>query len=399
MQGDRQPRPPTEDAALPAGAEPRETAGRLHGELHDWLLHAALPLWAQVGYDHVRGGFHERLSAEGAVAADARRARVQVRQVFVFACAPQLGWDGDAAALVGGGLEYFFRHYRRADGLFRTLCASDGTPLDERAFLYDQAFVLLALAASTRVLGAQPLLLDSAGALLESLLRLLKRSGPGFESGIPERLPLLSNPHMHLLEAALAWCEVSEAPAWRSLSEEVVALALTRLIEPGSGVLRERFGEDWLPQRDTEGRVIEPGHMFEWAWLLERHGGAQAAAAGLRLLRLAEAHGVQRGVVVNALLDDLTLHDAQARLWPQTERLKANARLAPRDRRRWQAVAQAALALKRYLASAPEGLWYDMLTVNNRFIAEPAPASTFYHIVTAIAELGAALNAGDAGRN
>ena len=43
-------------------------ARQLHGQLRDWLINAAYPLWARAGYDPVHGGFHERLASDGAVA-------------------------------------------------------------------------------------------------------------------------------------------------------------------------------------------------------------------------------------------------------------------------------------------------------------------------------------------
>ena len=74
-----------------------------------------------------------------------------------------------------------------------------------------------------------------------------------------------------------------------------------------------------------EGRIIEPGHQFEWAYLLLKSPWAHAETvqrAALRLIAAGE-RGVRNGVAVNSLLDDFTVHDPDARLWPQTERLKA----------------------------------------------------------------------------
>ncbi|MBS0378491.1 MAG: AGE family epimerase/isomerase [Proteobacteria bacterium] len=368
-----------------------EAAVAAHQKLSRWLTAEALPRWAGAGFDAAHGSFQERLTPSGAVAGDARRARVQVRQVYVFANAPRLGWSGDAGTLVRTGLTNFLRHYRRGDGLYRTLCAPDGTPLDERAFLYDQAFVLLALAESARVLGREPWLAAEAAALRVALERTLRRGDAGFASGIPERLPLLANPHMHLLEAALAWQEADGGPEWTALVTQLRDLALTHLIDAHSGALLERFGEDWKPLTAAEGQVVEPGHLFEWGWLLLRCPGAEAAVAARRLAQLGERHGVQRGVAINELRPDLTVHDATARLWPQTERLKVNARLALTDPRHWAAVIEAAHALGRYLDSAAPGLWRDRLTAEDRFVDEPAPASSFYHIVAAISELGTAV--------
>jgi mannose-6-phosphate isomerase len=154
---------------------------------------------------------------------------VQARQIYCFARAASLGWrPADAARLVTDGLAYFLAHYRRPDGLFRTLVAADGAALDDRAVLYDQAFVLLALAESQSVLGPQPELLQTARVLRAAIYQQLKRSGPGFSSGVPDALPLLANPHMHLLEAALSWIAVGDDPAWSALADEIVARAVRR---------------------------------------------------------------------------------------------------------------------------------------------------------------------------
>jgi mannose/cellobiose epimerase-like protein (N-acyl-D-glucosamine 2-epimerase family) len=368
----------------------QSAARQLHAQLGTWLTTEALPRWAQAGYDAVNGGFQERLTADGPLAADARRARVQVRQVYVFANAARLGWSGDPQPLVTGGLQHFLRYYRRADGLFRCLCAPGGRALDERAFLYDQAFVLLALAESHKVLGAAAFLTEEAEQLHAALERLLRRAGRGFYSGVPERLPLLANPHMHLLEAALAWREVSSAPAWARLAAELTELALDHFIDPATGALLERFAEDWQPVA-ADAQLVEPGHLFEWSWLLQRCGDARATQAAARLIHVGEQYGVHRGITINALRQDLSVADDEARLWPQTERLKANARLAVSEPRSWPAAVEAAAALLRYLLSAPPGLWHDRLTAKDQFVEEPAPASSFYHIVAAISELGAAV--------
>jgi mannose-6-phosphate isomerase len=365
--------------------------------LQHWLLAEAYPLWARQGYDRIHGGFEESLTSAGPTPNQPRRARVQARQIYCFARAASLGWrPPDAARLVADGLAYFLAHYRRPDGLFRTLVAADGTALDDRAVLYDQAFVLLALAESQSVLGPQPELLQTALVLRAALYQQLKRSGPGFSSGVPDALPLLANPHMHLLEAALSWIAIDDDPAWSALAAEMVALALSRFIDPGSGAVREYFDAGWTPLAGTEGRIVEPGHQFEWAWLLLRWDAAAdgtARLAAARLVQLGEAHGIRDGVAINELLDDFSVRDGEARLWPQTERLKAAVRMAAvtHDARFWSMAARAAQGLRRYFDTEVRGLWYDRLTLDGQFVQQPAPASSFYHIVCAIAELKAVL--------
>jgi mannose/cellobiose epimerase-like protein (N-acyl-D-glucosamine 2-epimerase family) len=376
-------------------AEETSSARACQQRLTDWLLHEAYPLWSSQGVDHGNGGFQERLDQRGTALNEPRRARVQTRQIYCFAHAPALGWRGDARGLVERGSGFFLHHYRRPDGLFRTLVATDGATLDNSAALYDQAFALLGLAAA-RSLGVAHAALDrESHALLEALYGQLKRVGPGFYSGLPERFPLLSNPHMHLLEAALAWCELSAQPAWQVLADELGALALARFIDPVSGALRETFDEAWSPVAGLEGRRVEPGHQFEWAWLLLRWrpNDDTARRAALRLIEIGEQSGVRNGVAIDALLDDFSVHDAAARLWPQTERLKASVLAASLTGQAhyWMSAVAAAQGLLRYLDTPTAGLWYDRLSADGVFHTGPAPASSFYHIVAAILALTQAL--------
>lgn len=375
-------------------ATPEQTVRCAAGELSRWLLDVAYPLWASRGVDNVHGGFHESLDCDARPACEPRRIRVQARQTYCFARAVSLRWNGGAESLLAAGLAYVRSYYRRPDGLFRTLVAPDGTPLDERAFLYDQAFVLLALAESYRALGHDPDLVADAVALREALYARLERPGGGFGSEVTQPVPILANPHMHLLEAALAWMEVSEDPAWKDLADEIAHLALQRFSDPRTGALREQFGPDWAQLGPEVGPVVEPGHQFEWAWLLSRWCRGMPGAAfskAERLVEIGETYGVHRGVAVMGLLDDFTVSDGSARLWGQTERLKASLYLARRGQTRyWAAAASAVASLWKFLEMRTPGLWHDRLAADGQFVPSRVPASSFYHIVSALIELGVA---------
>jgi mannose/cellobiose epimerase-like protein (N-acyl-D-glucosamine 2-epimerase family) len=340
-------------------------------QLTSWLLDAAYPLWSTRGIDSVRGGFQERLTLSGEPTDDARRARVQPRQVYAFARAPALGWKGDATGAVAQGLSFFLTRYRRSDGLFRTLVTPDGMPIDDRVLLYDQAFALLAFATASPLLGSSFNLVGEAQQLREALYKHLKRAGPGFETGLPHAAPLLSNPHMHLLEAALAWVEAGGGSEWVALADDAC----------------------WKPTANAPGRLIEPGHQFEWAWLLMRWGQRRADVreAACRLMEVAELHGIHGGVAIYEIMSDTSVHDGSARLWAQTERLRSAA-LAARlfgDAKYWKRAAEAAAGLMRYLTTDVPGLWYDRLSPSGEFKRETVTAGNLYHIVGAIYELGA----------
>ncbi len=58
---------------------------------------------------------------DAAPSGENRRCRVQARQAFAFAAGTGLGWTGDRALAIRIGLDALNQHYRRADGLYRTL--------------------------------------------------------------------------------------------------------------------------------------------------------------------------------------------------------------------------------------------------------------------------------------
>ena len=369
--------------------------------LKAWLLDAAAPLWAAAGADPA-GGFRERIDlASGKGTEEPRRTRVQPRQIYAFIAAGRLGWDGDWRGLAGRGLDWYLRHYFLGDGTAGSLVAADGTMLDPGFDLYNQAFALFALAAAADALPQRrPSLEQRANALLQQLRATLSHPEAGFEEASPRRLPLCSNPHMHLFEAALAWEDIADVGTWSALADEIAGLALRRFIDPVSGGLREFFDGNWRPMPGDRGRVMEPGHQFEWAWLLARwgvrRGRADAVVAARRLFFIGETHGVcpDRKVAVMALNDDFALRDPLARLWGQTEWIKAAIALAnvsvAVEREHYLASTVAAVeALEKFLAVPIAGLWHDKMESDGRFVDEPAPASSFYHIVCAIAELDA----------
>lgn len=369
-----------------------EALGEWAARYQQWLTTSALPLWWALGADHENGGFHELLDQNGRAPPAPRRARVQARQSFVYAEAARLGWQGPSREAALHGMRFLRARYLREDGLFRALVDAEGRAIDNGATLYDQSFALLALASLWKVPGAPQGALEEAIALLDAIERTMRHVAGGFRENAASAYQ--SNPHLHLFEAALAWSEAQGGAVWDALANEIATLALTRFSDPDDGFLREHFTGSWEPALGARGRLVEPGHQFEWAWLLarwgRRHGDAKAEHAARRLFA-AGVRGIDmvRNVAVDALNEDMTVRSSRARLWPQTERLKAALYLhaaGGEDSYLAQAVA-AAESLWRYLDVPTRGLWRDTLTPTNRFVEEPAPASSLYHIVGAIVAL------------
>jgi mannose-6-phosphate isomerase len=104
---------------------------------------------------------------------------------------------------------------------------------------------------------------------------------------------------------------------------------------------------------------------------------------------------VHNQVAINSLLDDFSIHDANARFWPQTERLKAAlfAAQLTGEEQYWAMAAAAAASLFPYLKTPVPGLWLDVQLPSGELVDSPAPASTFYHLVGALAALDKAVAA------
>lgn len=379
---------PSEGGVAATGGMARQDLGR---RARAWLFEACFPFWASRGVDP-RGGFRERLALDGAPIDDATgRVRVQARQTYVFAHAALLGWEpARARDLVRRGVEAMLGPCRRPDRLFGRMHRPGAGLADDQPELYDNAFCLMALGWAARALG-EPALLDEADACLAALDARLAHPAGGFHETLPPRAPRRQNPHMHLFEAALSLHAADPARSYLARADAIHALLAARFVEPASGALREHFNDDWSPAAGAAGAVIEPGHMFEWTWLLGEYAKAKGeplSPLARRLYAAALPFVDARGLAPQTATLDGRIEDASRRTWPQTEALKAH--IALHDAGDPAAAARAAQCLASlfddYLSGAPAGGWRDWFDAAGAPVAADIPASTGYHAVLALAE-------------
>ncbi len=356
-----------------------------------FVLGESLARWAEAGTDG-RGGFIERIGQDGTPdRAAPRRLRVQARQIYVFAEASRLGLI-EAHALAADGFAAMAERYWSADGGFIFSCDPEGGAHDPARYAYEQAFVLLAAAALYR-LGRNRLVLDWAERTQRFLdERLADPGGGGYFDAPGQDAPRGQNPHMHLFEAYLALFEATGDRAWRRRAEAMLALFCAHFLDP-RGAVGEFFTARWQPAPGEAGTLREPGHQFEWAWLLARYRAlcpdGQAVPAGAPLgFGLAGGIDPRDGLAFDAIGPDLHPRETSKRLWPQTELLKAllaglAARPGPARAARIDRVCRTVTA--RYRSAW--GLWHDRLDPSGAPIAAPAPASTLYHLFVAATEL------------
>lgn len=359
--------------------------------IRHWMFDEALPYWGAAGVDGAYGGFEEELSLEGKpTEVPFKRVRAQCRQIYVFSHAALMGWT-PGRALSDMGYAYLVERAWLGEGKgWARLLSRQGDVIDATPDLYDIAFVLFALAWRYRLTRDAEVLGRIEQTLAFVKTHMSAGTLGGYWHALPPQGPRLQNPHMHLLEATLALIEATGERGFMPLADEIVALVRTRFFDGVS--LGEYFEADLTRVGGEQGRVLEPGHQFEWAWILaayQRLSGVDVSAEAVALAASAERFvDARTGATVDEARNDGAVVRGTSRTWPNTERLKGQLalfELMGQDTR--PAIAQSALLLlDRYLNTEPRGLWLDQFDVDGRLVAQAAPASTFYHLFLAFAE-------------
>ncbi len=375
---------------------------------HVWLYERTLPFWQLHGTDREAGGFHEQLDLDCRPnSSSGKRLVVQARQIYVYARASHAGLLDGALECARHGFEFLLAHYLTENG-WRHSVHRDGTSLDNRRDLYDQAFAIFALAWWFRASGEEKAL-DLAERTLDFLERTLADyANGGFGEGLDAdgqvlQQPRRQNPHMHLLEALMALHDATGEVAYLKRAEALVTLAKDRFVVDGS--LREYFAADLKPLPSAAGRVVEPGHHFEWVWLLYRYAelagpGSDVTALADQLYRFAVDHGSQprTGGVIDEIDCAGKPTKASRRVWPQTEALKAHAAraaLAGDFEAGTRLNAMLATLRRDHLAAPAVGAWREHLDLNGKSIMNSMPASTLYHLAFACSEIERLTKSGD----
>jgi mannose/cellobiose epimerase-like protein (N-acyl-D-glucosamine 2-epimerase family) len=335
-----------------------------------------------------------------------RRIRVMGRQTYVL-CHAALGGGEGAERLASVAVSALTDRAIGADGQFYARLASDGGVLDAAPDLYDIAFGLFAMAWSYRLTRDERVADIAECSIAQVRAVLASLSGRGFVSRPTQTGVHEQNPHMHLFEAATFLAAFSPRPAFRALADELFELAETTLFDSATGTLPELFDARWRPLASQGVIRVEPGHLYEWAWLLHRYGrlAGQSRAFGIadRLFAFAYRYGHDEntGLVLDAVDPRGRPVETDLRLWPNTEFLKAQVAMQEvhgegpgfddsaimhnvqriRDHFLTRQSCGPAAALR-------DGWWIDYLEgINLQPKSDHIPASSLYHIFLAFTEL------------
>ena len=320
---------------------------------------------------------------------------------YTFSHAALIGAPPWALGVARHGLDFMTtRFWDDAHGGWFLTTELDGAPRDRRKDSYAHAFVLFSMAYYFRASG-DPEALKIAWRTLDLMeAHLQDRRHGGFLEGASERWepvsePRRQNPHMHLLEAFLALHAVTSETRYLAHAKAIAELFATRFFDDERGCRGEYFTEDWGVHPGELGQRVEPGHHFEWVWILHEYaarvGDSSALEQADRLFAFAFETGVDHqlgGVFDETDREGRVLRDTK-RLWPQTELLKA---LTVRYERNPDPETLALLdgairhCFSRYVDPGHHG-WRDHLTREGRLFTELMPATSLYHITFALTEV------------
>ncbi|MFJ2712033.1 AGE family epimerase/isomerase [Pseudomonas sp. NPDC087346] len=352
----------------------------LFGEVQQHFVNVIVPLWQGPGWNADMALPYEALDAAHQPLPPQRyRAMACARQLYLFSSL--IGVVDNAEVRAAALFRSLQRHFHDAEhgGWFYSI-DPQGKPLDQRKDLYTHAFILFACAHYWEKSG-EPLVESTLNAAFEVIARRFA-TGDGLYESCLERdwatlqTGPLQNPLMHLAEALLATLSVRpDATVQQALSDLCTAMH-KRFVDPQHGVLMEKpLGavDNWY----------EPGHQFEWYFLLESSPllrGSKLHAALDRAFAFTEQFGVEQpSGAVRAMLDlqlDGRPKDSTQRIWAQVEYLRALTLRADSE----AVVLHQLQALQQRFLHA--GGWFECRDEAGEVSRKDMPSTTPYHLAT-----------------
>lgn len=369
----------------------RETARRFVS----YVFGDMAQLWAGRGWNDAGRHVRERLLADFTPAPlGYRRSMVVGRQLFFFSQA----WRVTGVPLYAERAHALFadlttRFWDTQHGGWFFSLGDDNAPANAGKDLYGHALVLFGLAHYATVFGRAEAIdwAQRTDALIRRHLLLPQgwMAQAAAQDWTVTDHALEQNPHMHLLEAYLALHTATGQAAFLQQATQIVTLFCERLRSPDGAQVLEHLDGAGRPQPD-KGLLVQPGHSFEWYWLLHEYAASSGLAewrdVAAPLFDWANRHGIdaRHGGIYDQLDTAGRVVSDRKRIWPVAECIKAHATLAQRagDAATGAALAQwIGFMCDTYLSG--QGGWHEFLRRDLQPDADYLPASTPYHIAMA----------------
>lgn len=394
--------------------QPRRGTHTVVSHLSHRLLQRWVPKWHEAFFDPYAGLFYERVNRNfKPVSTGFRRLLTQTRLLAVFSHAlslrPSLAYSGVTPESLDEAFAGLVKHFHVADtGGWIFSIDEDTNPLDRTYDLYGHAFVIFALSHYDRMAGSA-----SARAMASQTLSFIdqhfrKAGMKGFVEALDDTLrPVPDKPrrhesHMHLLEACLFAAQTWDDPAFMRVADEIVDLFARGFYDSEHQRLSEYFTDDLTPLAQNGNIICEPGHYYEWIWLLKKHAARRGDAKMydplcLQLLDWANRHGwddVHGGIYDELDPAGAVIADTK-RIWPFTEALKANVLMLDsvddKIDLKENIARMVAVFNEQYMDE--RGFWTEWLTRDLQPATDTMPGTTPYHVYFGIMESAVVLRA------
>ena len=357
-------------------SDPRPTLPEL-ARFNQHFAERIVPLWKGPGWNAEMALPYEALDAQHRPLPVQRyRAMACARQLYLFSSRIEQPGAAERAAALFRSLQQHF-HDAEHGGWFYSIDPS-GQPLDKRKDLYTHAFIIFACVhywAKVR----EPLVESVLNAALEVVAERFS-TGDGLYEAVLERnwsslkSGPLQNPLMHLAEGFLATLSVREDASVQAALLALATAMQQRFIDRQHGVMMEK-------PLDAVDNWFEPGHQFEWFFLLESSDvlrGTPLHASLTRAFAYAELKGVDNlsGAVSGMLALEGTVRDGTQRIWAQAEYLRALT-LRPNSE---AVLHRQLLALQQHFLHAKG--WNECLDAQGVVSRWDMPSTTPYHLAT-----------------
>ncbi|MGE8326007.1 AGE family epimerase/isomerase [Pseudomonas urmiensis] len=361
-------------------SDPRPTLPELTTRLARFRQHFVeriVPLWQGPGWNAELALPYEALDAQHQPLPVQRyRAMAVARQLYLFSSRIEQPGAAERAATLLRSLQ---RHFHDAEhgGWFYSIDAA-GQPLDRRKDLYTHAFIVFACAHYWGKV-RESLVESTLNAALEIVAERFARADGLYEASLAEDWSdlgsgPLQNPQMHLAEAFLQTLQVRDDPAVQQALLQLCEALQTHFIEPEQGLMLEK-------PRGAVDNWFEPGHQFEWFYLLDtspllRDSPLHASIS--RAFGYAEQHGVKDSAVLAMLDVEGKVIDPTQRIWAKAEYLRALALRAGSDGK----LLEQLVALEEQFLHA--GGWNECLDASGTVSRHDMPSTTPYHLATCL---------------
>lgn len=372
-----------------------------------WLSQTFYPTWLELAWDGRYGGWIDRFDMNlTALDVGYKRMRLQGRQLFFTAYVGlrDPGLAERSQELLRDGLDFCESHFwdNKSGGWYARVSNDGKKTLDESKELYCQAFGLFGLAWAERFAGdgrARVLANETFGFLDAHMATDVGGydcvcGQPTGASGWREQ-----NPHMHLLEACLAWYETSQEKCFLDRAKDLVDLWLDKFTTADSHQLAEYFDVDWAFAPAPDGFRREPGHQFEWFWLLYKYFLASDDDRVIEPARSMMDWALSKGLDaaphgMPAVFDEIDCGGhvllATKRLWPNTEYIKSLIALGEWhgvSRALRQAAAHLSFVFEAYRLPNGMGFTEHWDRSGREPIKDFVPTSSIYHLTTMFDEV------------